>query len=524
MKKILSWLLVMSLLVGMTGTTFAGIRDVKGYTMINPMGLNSELKITDLKTANGAWKSASIKVSEVQIDNAGYKKLNSLQSVKYSDTTLRKYDAVKVKVTYTFSGFTGNNNSLIKNNLLADEINAVDSNGIFLTDGQFYSGFANGLYNKVEKYTLGGKTYKGEWYGKKIKDVNFSKSVSMSGYVYLIMDKGTTKGAFVNFVFSENNNIDKGEAYFVFSNKELESRIKKTGTYIYGDESVGVIKANFDMTYIPDEEESLDDGVALKYYRLGTEEDPIIELCLIKSVDGFTEKNLKRAIEDYADEMAKYYDLETKVENGIYVVQGISSVSYEYVSYHFISKGDYFNVVKIISDPKEKDNANKLWESYKANNDLSPAKATSTLSSYIYGTKEYGTFISTEKMKDITKPNDSLFQYQGKDGDWLVSMNIGTYDKAFVDNFEAKSGLDKIICQHVKLDNGNMNVYSNTDNPQDNYIVLLTVKNNNVYFLSIDAFKNKMTEVKIPVIKSYLLSIGYTESEVNVILSDGIFK
>lgn len=527
-KRVLSLLLILSLLIGLPGMTFGGAADIKGYTRINPMGLNGEMKLKDLKTPNGTWKNASIKVSEVQIDNVGYKKYNSSQNTSYSDSTLRTMDAVKVKVTYTFSGYSGNQNSLIKDNLLAKEICVVKSNGRYITNSQINSGFANALYNKVEKYSAGGKVYKGEWYSKKIKDLNFSKPVTMTGYVYLGFDKGKAEGATVNFTLYPQNDPNKSEVYFVFTNKMLASRVKNTGSYIYGDNEVGVIKADFEMKeYYDTESNTEENGSVLKYYRVGTEKDPILDIGMLKSTVGVgTEDEIKDYIEEAGENLADDYELEKYEDHGNYIIQGVSESYSQYINIHLINKGDHFLVISILGDINEKANVDKLWASYKANNDLSiPAKATSTTTgSFIYGTNAHGKITLPEKLYEEKISENGELAYYSKSEDCRYLLNYFNYSKEVANEVESYCREKLPTATVAKLDQGNILVYSDATNPLDCYTVMTVVKNNKLYLLTIDLIQGKLSTHKAPVIKSYLLSLGYTEAEVNAIMTDPIFK
>lgn len=533
-KKILSWLLILSLMMGMTSTTFADAASVKGYTMANPMGLNSELKITNLKTANGSWKTASIKVSEVQIDNVGYKKINSTQEVEYSELALRKTDAVKVKVTYTFSGFTGNKNSLIKDNLLAENIYAANSRGIYKKSCQFYSGFSNALYNKVEKYTLGGKTYKGEWYGKKIKDVNFSKPVTMTGYVYLAMDKGTTEGAFVKFALSDNNN--NAEAYFVFSNKAFESRIKKEGNFVYGDEQLGFIKADYEMIDITETSASLKNkGIINKSYRVGSDRDPILLLDMICTEKGFyTETQVKEMIKNIADSLSDRYALNINEEGGNYKLQGISESCSKYANIHLINKGSYYVIVVILSDIKEKTEADKLWESYLSNNDLSKVVDSSSaasqpketskkvLSKYTYGAEGFGTFASLEELQSIPDTSGEILRYKSKSEESYFILQFFDYSKPTMSNIDTNIKEDLPNATVATLDQGNITVYADNGYSDGSVTNMVIIRGNKIYTFIIVLPKNVEAQ-KETVIKSYLMSLGYSESQAEALSTAAIF-
>lgn len=540
-KRVLSLLLILSLLLSLPGMAFANATAGIGYDMRNPMGINSEMKISDLKTANGTWKNASIKVSEVQIDNVGYKKVNDTQEIKYADSVLRKVDAIKVKVTYTFSNFTGNKNSLIKDNLLAESIDALDSKGVYKDGGQIYSGFANALHNKVEKYTLGGKTYKGEWYGKKIKDVNFTKPVTMTGYIYLIQDKGKSDGATVNFNFSNKNNEDRAEAYFVFTNKALESRIKKTGTYIYGDDRLGIAKADFEMTDITEEDDSLKAvGLVEKSYRLGTIKDSIIEFGIIGSEDGvYSESEVREVTKATADSFAEDYELKVNEENGIYKVIGITNTTSKYVNIHIINKGDNYIVVFIYSDIKEKASADKLWESYRSNNDLSKAtpgvdkvasdlsntpKETSKkpLSKYTYGTVSFGTFASLEELQQVPDTDAEILRYKSKSGDTFAVLQFFDYSKPSMENIDTNAKKDMPNAEVGSLDQGNITAYVDNGYSDGSIINLIVVRSNKIYSIIIGLPLNAEAQ-KETIIKSYLMSLGYTEQQAEKLSTAAIF-
>ncbi len=542
-KRVLSLLLVLSLLVSMPGLAFAGTADIKGYTTVNPLGLNSEMKLTNLKTPNGTWKNASIKVSEVQIDNVGYKKCNSLQEVRYSDSTLSKFDAVKVKVTYIFSGFSGNQNSLIKDNLLAKRIDAINSKGFYKDGGQFYSGFTNALYNKVEKYSTGGKVYKGEWFSKKMKDVNFSKPVTMTGYVYLVLDKGKTEGATVNFNLYPQKDSDKEDVYFVFNNKMIASKVKNTGSYIYGDNEVGIVKADFEMNqyYNNGSDEEAFKSV-IKGYRVGTEKDPIIDMVMTKSVDTFeTKEAVDQYIEDAAEKLADKYEIEKYKDNGYYVIQGISEGLSQYISIHLVNKGNYFYMFMIVCDINEKSNSEKLWESYKASNDLSckekdsnqanndqptTPKGTSTkeTGNFVYGTSQYGTFTSPEQLYDTADSNPETLSYATESGDSWYILQFFASNKQSLENLD--TNIKKMVPNAVigKLDQDNITVYTDNSNPRNCTTVLMTVKNNQIYTFIIGMPIRKLSTQKVPVIKSYLISLGYTEDQAETMATSAVFK
>ncbi len=529
-KRALSLLLVLILLVSMPGMAFAGLADIKGYTIVNPLGINSEMKITDLKTPNGTWKNASIKVSEVQIDNVGYKKYNSLQNLYYPDSVLSQFDALKVKVTYIFSGFSGNQNSLIKDNLLVKQIGAINSNGVYLNGGQAYSGFNNALNNNVEKYLEGGKIYKGKWYSKKIKDVNFSKPVTMTGYVYILVYNGKLEGAKIHFMLYPQKDSAKEEVYFVSSNQMLASKVKSTGNYIYGDDAVGIIKADFEMKAYNVTEWVTDgsgSGNVIKGYRVGTEKAPIVNLVMFKSAEIFKSKEaVDQYIEDMSEAVATKYEIEKYKENGNYIVQGISKGFSEYVSVHLINKGKYFLMITIKSEINEKANADKLWASYKANNDLSVvAKATSkTTEGFVYGTKALGKITSPEELYEVKASQAGALKYQSKLKDCIYSLNCFVYNKEFVEKLESEFNTKFSDATIVKLDQGNVIVYNNDTDPMNCYTVMTVVKNGNLYLFTIEVPQSKLPTHKAPVIKSYLLSLGYTASEVDAIMSDPIFK
>ncbi len=528
-KKFLSVLLILSLLLGLPGMGFAGVADIKGYTQINPLGLNGEMKFTDLKTANGLWKNASIKVSEVQIDNVGYKKYSKVQGINYSDSFYSKVDALKVKVTYTFSGFSGNQNSLIKDNLLAKEIIVLKSNHIFTDGGQLYSKFPNALYNKVEKYSADGKVNKGDWYSKKIKDVNFSKPTTMTGYVYLVLDKGKEEGATIDFELYPQKDPNKSEVHFVLTNKALASKIKSGGSYIYGSDAVGIIKADFEMQeYTAQISQFENTDVVAKYYRIGKATDYVIDMAMIKSVELAMDANeLDEYLADTVDQFAEKYEIEKYEENGVYSARGISEANNKYVSLHLVNKGDYFCMILVMSDVREIEKVDKLWESYKANNDLTSipkTTSTDTLASFTYGTSSYGTITSPEKLYEVTVSDSTALQYVGKSNLCEYTLNYFENGNGYFAKLEKKYSAWIPKASNAKLDKGNILVYSDATDPSDCYTIILIAKGDKIYQLTMDLTQSKLATHKNPVIKSYLLSIGYTESEADGILADPIFK
>ncbi len=532
-KRVLSLLLTLSMLLNLPGVAFANDVRITGYSYLNPTPFNTEMKIKDVKTKNGSWKNVGIKVSEMKVDNAGYQGALLTNGQKANSENTKKFDALKVKVTYTFSGFTGNANSLIKDNMVATKIMATQANEDVKNQesGQLYAKFPYALNNIIEKYSLGGKVYKGAWYEKKIKDVNFSKATIMSGYVYVIVEKGQTLNVSANFQLSPQKNSDLNNVYLAMTKEVTVSKIKETGSYTYGNSDIGTFNTTFELKQGKAETET-----DLKYY-YNDGDNMLMSVSIVTTdISNFSAKENEEKMTQWIQTMSTGFDLESKKEANIGSIVGLSNKVNRYVNSHVINNGKKLILIMVVSAVTEKTKADQLWESYKASNDLSPKentgsqpstpKTTSTeeTGNFVYGTSQYGMFSSSEELIDRQASNPETLKYKSKSGDSWYTLQFFAPNKQSLENLD--TNIKKMVpnAEIGKLDQDNITVYTDNSNPRDCITILSIVKNNLIYTFIIEMPIRKLSTQKVLVIKSYLISLGYTEDQAETMATSAIFK
>ncbi len=531
MKRVLSLLLVFSLLLSLPGMGFAGTSNQQGYSVNDPIRYGKEMKFTDLKTKYGSWKNASIKITEVKLDNSGYVAAAKASGNKMDKDELdtNTYDFLKVKLMYTFSGFSGNTGSLIKDNLLAKSYFSEDTDSQ-IECKQVDKMFTGALYNRVNKYTAGGKVIQGDWFGKKIKDINLTGPATVTGYVYLPVDKGTKNNSLIGLELCPQQTKATSKVYFALSDQFSTSNIERTGNYTYGDYTVGFVHANFKM-----KEEAVEPDKEIlvqKVYSIGSSSDPTIFLSLIKSTElEITDADLKKGLLETAQDIAKEKKIESSVDGNIYSVVGLTPDQSRYYSIHYIWKGTSYIEVWISGDASEKAAIEELWESYKASNVLSYSldKELTLNTNRVYGNDLVGKFSSNVNFAEFTE--EGYEDFEGKAffksqpfGQRVMLLKMVYYKRSTMILEESISEWIGKPAKRAEFDNSNVIILRDFSNKDKQYSVVMVRKDEKLYYLEFlyyDGFKNDDEKASI---KSYLMNLGYSAMDAETFLADPIFK
>lgn len=365
MKKIIGMIIALSLVLSSSIMGFAASEPIRGTSVENPIRFGEKFEFKDLSVYKGKLKSGYVKVLDAKIDNVGGKQALIARDYNVTAKTLAEFDFYKVKLEVQFTGYTGPKDTYLKRIIpTACGIGKDYLDGSSYEDTDITYSYKGALENDFYQYEdSANKMIKGKHYVTRVSKVNLTKPYTYTGDIYLIIDKDSLDGIRLRLNLEQGNTKYGVDNSIFFQLDKNEIITSADAPKKFGDENVGFLKstAKFAEKNVPVEVEDIYSYT--RYYEAYANNETVLAVILGQAefLEGKTLEDLLPSLYEADDTVAS----EEKINGNMYYgLRGLSKDGfYYYIVYLEIDgKLRYFG---LDSTAEFKDEADKIWESYK---------------------------------------------------------------------------------------------------------------------------------------------------------------